>query len=296
MVLSPDRPYTIESAIRVAAEQFEQCGLCFGHGTATAFDEASWLVLHAIGNSPIDAPDYSQVLRTGQISACNELLTRRISERMPAAYLTGRAWFAGHEFVSDQRALVPRSPLAEFIVENFYGLLDGIHQPAVLDLCTGSGCIAIACAHALPDSVVHASDLSPQALALARENICLHDMKQRIGLFEGSLFEPITERYDLIISNPPYVDAKDMDAMPAEFSHEPAMGLAAGDDGLDLVHIMLQQAADHLSENGYLIVEVGNSWQALLDAYPLLDFNWLEFDQGGDGVFMLEREQLKTLQ
>ena len=292
MLLDVNEVHTIESLIRSAASVFEQHKLGFAHGTETAIDEASWLVLHAIGLSPIEAPEYSQQLNASQIEACNALLSRRIETRLPAAYLTGKAWFAGHEFICDSRALVPRSPLAELINDNFFGLLDGIDNPAILDLCTGGGCIAIACAHALPAARVDASDISDDALALARENLALHDMQQRIQLLQGSLFEPVTERYDLIISNPPYVDASDIASMPKEFSHEPMLGLAAGADGLDLVRIMLRDASTYLKPGGVLVVEVGNSWQALEDNYPDVDFHWLEFAQGGHGVFLLTIDQL----
>ena len=288
----PDPVYTIESAIRTAAEHFERNDLYFGHGTDTALDEASWLILHAMQLSPAQAPDYAQRLNDDQIVRCNALLLRRIHERIPAAYITGEAWFAGHRFVCDSRALVPRSPLAEFINHQFFGLLDGIEQPLILDLCTGGGSIAIACAHAAPHATVHASDLSPAALALAAENVALHQLQNKVHLFEGSLFEPLEQRYDLIISNPPYVDARDIAAMPDEFLHEPLMGLAAGTDGLDLVRVMLKDAADYLKPDGSLIVEVGNSWQALETVYPDLDFGWLEFTRGGDGVFMLSCEEL----
>lgn len=292
MLLNVNDMHTIESAIRGAASLFERHRLGFGHGTQTAVDEAAWLVLHAIGRSPVEVPDYSQRLDASQIDACNALLARRIEERLPAAYLTGKAWFAGHELLSDSRALVPRSPLAEFINDNFYGLLDGIDEPAILDLCTGGGCIAIACAHALPIARVHASDISKDALALANENLILHNLQHRIRLHQGSLFEPVSERYDLIISNPPYVDAVDIASMPEEFSHEPMLGLAAGADGLDLVRIMLRDASAHLNPGGVLVVEVGNSWQALANAYPELDFHWLEFAHGGHGVFLLTQDQL----
>lgn len=292
LILPVTTAYTIETAIKTAARQFERHGLCFGHGTDTAIDEASWLILHAMALSPAQAPDYSAVLTRSQVQECNTLLQRRIDERIPAAYLTGQAWFAGHQFVCDHRALVPRSPLAEFITQQFYGVLDGVDEPAILDLCTGGGCIAIAAAHASPTAQVHASDISPEALSLAAENVQLHDMQERVKLFEGSLFEPLSSRYELILSNPPYVDARDIAAMPAEFSHEPMLGLAAGSDGLDLVRVMLRQASDYLKPGGALIVEVGNSWQALQHAYPELVFDWLEFDQGGHGVFIVYREQL----
>ena len=285
-------PCTLDNAIRAAARYFESHKLCFGHGTDNALDEASWLILHAIGLSPAQAPDYSMQLNAVQVSQCNDLLLQRTTSREPAAYLTGKAWFAGHEFICDERALVPRSPLAEFITDEFYGLLDHVESPVILDLCTGGGCIAIACAHAMPEAVVHGSDLSARALSLAAENVSLHEIGSRVSLYEGSLFEPLSMRYDLIVSNPPYVDAGDIASMPEEFSHEPSMGLAAGDDGLDLVRIMLEQAADYLTEEGVLVVEVGNSWQSLEAAFPELPFEWLEFSNGGHGVFMLHRSQL----
>lgn len=288
----PNAVHTIETAIRAAAEQFERHDLYFGHGTDTAIDEASWLVLHAMQLSPVQVPDYTAVLSEEQVACCNTLLSRRIRERIPAAYITGEAWFAGHRFICDTRALVPRSPLAEFINHNFFGLLDGIAQPVILDLCTGGGSIAIASAHAAPRAIVHGSDLSPDALALARDNRDLHQLQDKVRFFEGSLFEPLEQRYDLIISNPPYVDARDVAAMPQEYAHEPMMGLAAGLDGLDLVRVMLNEAADYLTPGGSLVVEVGNSWQALEAAYPDLDFGWLEFANGGDGVFMLRRDEL----
>lgn len=292
MVLLPDNDYTIESAVRLAAEAFEQNDLHYGHGTDSAIHEASWLILHGMGLSPVIEPDYTQTLSKAQLDACNALLSRRVAERVPAAYLTGQAWFAGHPFLSDERALVPRSPLAEFINDEFFGVLDSIESPRILDLCTGGGCIAIACAYARPDAQVDASDLSPDALALAAENVQLHGMQERVSLLEGSLFEPISARYSLIVSNPPYVDAADIAAMPSEFSHEPMMGLAAGDDGLDLVRLMLSEAADYLEPEGVLVVEVGNSGEALEAAYPALDFGWLQFAQGGHGVFLLTRDEL----
>lgn len=272
---------------------FDEHQLHYGHGTDSALDEAAWLILHALGLSPAHAPDYDQRLTPGEVVVCDQLLTRRIKERSPAAYLTGEAWFAGHRFLSDHRALVPRSPLAEFIVNDFFGLLEGHDSPRILDLCTGGGCIAIACAHANVTSLVDASDLSADALALARENVLLHQLQDRVNLLQGSLFEPVSERYSLIVSNPPYVDQADIDAMPAEFDHEPLMGLAAGDDGLDLVRIMLQEAADYLEPGGHLVVEVGNSGAALEEAYPDVPFGWLQFAQGGHGVFVLSREELQ---
>ncbi len=296
MVLQPESAYTIESAIRASAEAFETHGLHYGHGTDTAIDEATWLVLHALGLSPAIAPDYARQLTHKESEKCAELVNLRIEHRRPSAYLTGHAWFAGHQFIADERALVPRSPLAEFITGNFFDLLDGIEAPRMLDLCTGGGCIAIACAHASEMSQVDASDLSTEALALAQQNVELHGLQSRVHLLEGSLFEPIEQRYSLIISNPPYVDAADINAMPTEFSHEPMMGLAAGDDGLELVRLMLRDALNYLEPNGHLIVEVGNSGEALESAFPEVPFGWLQFAQGGHGVFALDYQALAKWQ
>ena len=292
MVLSADIQHTIESAIRLAAKHFDSQGLYFGHGTSTAIDEASWLILHALDLSPVEPPDYARIIDTEHLVLCNTLLQRRVDERIPAAYITGQAWFAGHSFLCDNRALVPRSPLAELINHQFFGLINTDEKPAILDLCTGGACIAIACAYACPAATVHASDISGDALSLAEQNLALHDMQDRITLFQGSLFEPIQHRYNLIISNPPYVDAHDVDTMPDEFKHEPLLGLVAGDDGLDLVHQMLREASQYLTEEGVLVVEVGNSWQALEAAYPKLEFGWIEFANGGDGVFVLTYDEL----
>jgi len=283
----------IEFAIRAAASAFEQNSLYYGHGTDTAIDEASWLISHGLGISPLVAPDYDRTLSSAECDNCHRLIMRRIQERIPVAYITGETWFADHRFLVDERALIPRSPLAEFINGGFFGLLESFPAPRILDMCTGGGCIAIATALALPDSQVDASDLSSDALSLAQDNVRLHQLEDRIQLLEGSLFEPITQTYSLIISNPPYVDARDIRDMPDEFGHEPMMGLEAGDDGLELVGIMLKEAAEYLVPGGYLVVEVGNSGAALEDAYPHLPFGWLQFSQGGHGVFVLSREELQ---
>ena len=292
MLILSDNNASLEEVIRTAANALSVEEVFFGHGAATAIDEASWLILSAIGLSPALAPDYSRRLSADEIKACNVILSKRIEQRIPTAYLTGSAWFAGHRFKSDHRALVPRSPLAEFIVSDFYGVLENNATPRILDLCTGGACIAIACAYELSGALVVGSDLSTDALALAKENVAMHGMESQITLTEGNLFESVTGKYDLIISNPPYVDASDLASMPAEFHHEPALGLASGEDGLDLVRQMLAQAHDYLTDNGVLVVEVGNSAPALEAAFPQLPFHWLEFERGGDGVFLLYRAEL----
>lgn len=292
-VLRSGMQIDVEQAIRGAAAAFEEHHLVFGHGTDDAISEASWLVLHAMSLSPLQAPDYKQQLTEAQIQQCNSLIARRINERIPAAYITGSTWFAGLSFKADSRALVPRSPLAEFIVNDFFELINPHDVNAVLDLCTGGGCIGIACAVYLAHAQVDASDLSAEALSLAAENVALHEMQDRMNLIKSDLFDNVQKRYDLIISNPPYVDANDIDAMSKEFEHEPLMGLAAGKDGLDLVRHMLHEAADYLTENGLLVVEVGNSAQALEDTYPEVPFLWLEFESGGSGIFAISAKELR---
>lgn len=295
LVLSLTGPLTLEAAIRRTAAAFDAAALSYGHGTDNAIDEASWLLLHALGLSVAAAPDYSTRLSLAERRSCNILINRRIEKRLPVAYLTGTAWFAGHEFYSDTRALVPRSPLAEFINQHFYGRVSG-RSMRILDLCTGGGCIAIACAHAVPGASVVASDISTDALSLAAENVALHTLEGRVELLHGSLFEPVTGRFNLIISNPPYVDASDIASMPEEFRHEPLLGLAAGADGLDLVRTMLLEAADYLTEQGVLVVEVGNSAAALVASFPAVPFDWLEFTNGGAGVFLLDHATLVRCQ
>ncbi len=285
---------TVEEAIRYAANQFELHQLTFGHGTYTAIDEAAWLTLFALGISPIEAPDYSQCLDAGQIVRYNAVMQQRISERKPAAYITGRSWFAGHEILCDERALVPRSPLAEFINNDCFNLIDTQAATRVLDLCTGGACIAIACAYAMPQAQVDASDISTDALSLAEENVALHQLGARLDLINSALFDKIDASYDLIISNPPYVDAGDIASMGDEFRHEPMLGLASGHDGLDLTRRMLAQAGNYLNDSGLLVVEVGNSAEALENAYPNVPFLWLEFEGGGSGVFALTKDELIT--
>ncbi len=286
-------PNTLEFAIRQGALQLSEASVYFGHGTDNAIDEAAWLVLHALGLSPVDPVDYAQILTDEQREAASQLIAMRIKTRKPAAYLTGTMWFAGLEFHCDERALVPRSPIAEYIMEGFASLLDPSAVSHVLDLCTGGGCIAIACAYAFPEATVDGADLSCDALALASENCEMHDLEDRLTLFQGDLFEPLEgRRYDLIVSNPPYVDAKDMEDAADEFFTEPKMGLVAGADGLDIVRRILNQAPDFLTDEGWLVVEVGNSANAVVQTWPNLPLLWLDFEQGGIGVFAIQRDML----
>lgn len=284
---------TIRDYIRWGLSEFSRAGLFFGHGTDNALDEARLLVLHALG-MPFDSAEafLDAQLLPGEREQIVQLLTRRVEERLPAAYLTREAWFAGLSFYVDERVLVPRSPIAELIENGFSPWLPA--EPSrVLDLCTGSGCIGIACAYAFEEALVDVADISTDALAVANINIARHELGERVRPVESNVFSGLSgQRYDLIVSNPPYVDARDLAEMPAEYHREPALGLASGVDGLDITRQILREAADHLEEDGVLVVEVGNSWVALDEAFPQIAFTWLEFERGGHGVFCIHREAL----
>ena len=288
---------TVGDFVQWGASRFDDAGLFFGHGSDNSWDESLVLVFYAL-SLPWDSDSdvLKKILSEEEKDSISELFDRRINEKIPAAYLTGEAWFAGFKFVVDSRVLIPRSPIAELVEAEFSPWL--VKTPAtILDLCAGSGCIGIACAHYFPGSRVTLSDISTDALTVAEKNIEIHQLSQRVVALESDLFDGLgKERDDLIVSIPPYVDAEDLASMPKEYHHEPAIGLASGFDGLDFTRRLLREAVDHLSEEGVLVVEVGNSWEALDDAFPEIPFMWLEFERGGHGVFLLTAEQLKTYQ
>ncbi|MEM7610530.1 MAG: 50S ribosomal protein L3 N(5)-glutamine methyltransferase [Pseudomonadota bacterium] len=292
------------AAIEVLAGEFDAAGLFFGHGTDRAEDEAAWLVAAQLGIDYADQDwprDFEQALASPVSRSVAENLSRiareRIRTRRPLAYLLGEAWFAGLRFYVDDNVLVPRSPVAELIAQSYQPWVDPARVTRVLDLCTGSGCIAIASAVALPNATVDASDVSALALDVAARNVALHEMASRVRLIESDLFaDPAVGEYDLIVSNPPYVDAAQMRARAPEFQREPELGLAAGDDGLDLVRIILAQAAGHLRDEGVLIVEVGVSDEALQSLYAEVPFTWLEFAGDAGGVFVMSKTELLAYQ
>ena len=291
-----DELFTIRDFIRWGVTEFNAAKLYFGHGTDNAWDEAEQLVLHAINLTPPLADEWlGSRLTSSERDRVVANLQRRIEERIPAAYITGQAWFAGLPFIVDERVLVPRSPIAELIQKRFQPWL--AQEPArILDLCTGSGCIGIACAYAFPDAEVQLSDISFDALEVAEENIQQHNLEDRVFAIQSDLFANIVgQQFDLIVSNPPYVDANDLASMPAEYHAEPEIGLGSGEDGLEFTLRLLREASDYLTDDGVLIVEVGNSWVALEEAYPDLPFTWIEFERGGHGVFMLRKTDLLML-
>ena len=291
-----DELVTIQDVVRWAVTEFNRAGLFFGHGTDNAWDEAVQLILPSLNlelQSNIMILQSRLTKRERQMLV--ELVVIRIEQRIPVPYLTNSAWFAGLEFYVDERTLVPRSPIAELIEAKFEPWVS-TPPKRILDLCTGSGCIAIACAYAFPDAEVDAVDLSEEALEVADINIQNHGVSQQVFPIQSDLFSGIeNEKYDLIVSNPPYVDAEDMANLPDEYKHEPELGLACGHDGLDLVRDMLRQAGSMLNEEGVLFVEVGNSQVHLQAAYPDIPFQWIEFSIGGHGVFVLTKAQLDTI-
>ena len=284
---------TIQDMMRWAYSYFNASDLYYGHGYDNAWDEAQQLVLVAL-YLPADVPEamYQSRLTLVEKERVIHLIETRLGTRQPVAYLTNSAWFCGSEFYVDERTIVPRSPIGELIMQKFVGLID--HEPKrILDMCTGSGCIAIACAQQFLEAEVDAVDLSLDALDVAQINIERHGLAERVFPISSDLFNDIPkDKYDLIVTNPPYVDEEDLDDMPQEFHFEPEMSLGSGADGLDITKRILAQAADYLTDNGVLVCEVGNSMVHLIEQFPTVPFNWIEFKNGGLGVFSLTRVQL----
>ena len=284
---------TVQDFIRWTSSQLSLSDVFLGHGTDNPIDEAKQLILATLGLSLfIPTEFYSANLTNDEKQALFDIIQKRISDRVPTPYLTNQAWFCGHSFYIDERVLIPRSPIGELIDNHFQSLLSQSPQQ-ILDLCTGSGCIGIACAYAFPDAQVDITDISLEALDVAQQNIDLHEMNFRVTPMLSDLFNDIpAKKYDLIVTNPPYVDNEDMDDLPDEFSYEPKLALEAGFDGLDIVKRILSDAINYLSPQGILVCEVGNSWVSLQEQYPQVPFNWLEFERGGLGVFSITREEL----
>ena len=285
---------TVADHLRWIATRFAAEDLYYGHGTDNAWDESLALVCGYLG-LPWDKLEYvlgSRLLEAERVTLCR-LSEQRIAQRMPVPYLVGEAWFAGYRFSIAPGVLIPRSPIAELIRDEFLPWLT-LPPERILDLCSGNGCIGIACAHQFGDALVTLAELEPAALALARENVRLHGLADRVRVVESDLFAALDEsRFDLIVANPPYVDAEDLASMPPEYHHEPEAALSGGPDGLDLVRRILAEAAARLTPDGVLVVEVGNSSAALLRSFPNLPFAWPDFEHGGHGVFVVDRQGLR---
>ncbi len=289
---------TIRDFIRWGSSEFLRNRLGFGHGFVNALDEARYLSLHALA-LPYDWPDdyLDTVLTPDEREQVIDILQLRVTSRQPAAYITGESWFCGLKFYIDQRALVPRSPISELIADGFEPWIDSSRVKRVLDLCCGSGCIAIATRYHLPGAEVYAADVSRDALEVAAINLARHDLSDALKLYESDLFDNIpVQAFDVIVSNPPYVDAADMSNLDDEFRAEPEIGLRAGDDGLILVDRILAGAGEYLNDQGVLIVEVGNSQAAMEIKYDFLPITWVEFDSGGCGVCCIQARDLKQQQ
>jgi ribosomal protein L3 glutamine methyltransferase len=286
---------TLRDWLRWAVSRFNEAHLTFGHGTTNAYDEAAYLLLHAL-HLPLERlePFLDARLAQGERAKLAQLFAQRIDERVPAAYLTREAWLGEFRFYVDERVLIPRSFIAELLPDGLAPFVGDVANVAsALDLCTGSGCLAILLAHAYPQADIDASDLSSEALAVAQRNVSDYGLADRINLVRSDLFENLTGKsYDLIISNPPYVTARSMDALPAEYRHEPALALAGGDDGMDAVRVIVREAPRFLSTHGVLVVEVGNNRDAAEAAFPRLPFTWLATPGAEDAVFLLRRDDL----
>ena len=283
---------TIEDYMEEVALKLDAAGLCYGHGTDNPSDEAFYLIYGFLGIDFTDVGAGQRVLDAQQLESLEALLKSRIDERVPTAYLLGRAWFAGYEFFCDDRALVPRSPIAELIVGEFQPLLQD-RPSRVLDLCTGGGSIGIAMALQWPDCQIDLVDISADALELAKKNIALHGLEARVNCIESDLFVNVSGRYDLIVANPPYVPLQEFEDLPDEFGHEPTLGLLSADEGLQIPLQILRDSVDHLGAGGLLVMEVGYSHFQLAERLRQVPLLWLDFEHGGEGVLALTSGQLQ---
>jgi ribosomal protein L3 glutamine methyltransferase len=286
---------TVRDLLRFAVSRFNQAELSFGHGSANAYDEAAYLVLHTL-HLPLDLlePFLDARLTAAEIDAVLNVIERRAAERVPAAYITQEAWMHGFRFHVDERVIVPRSFIGELLQDGLQPYVEDPEQvSAVLELCTGSGCLAILAAHAFPNADIDAVDLSAPALEVATRNVMDYKLDDRIALFEGDLYAPLAERrYNVIISNPPYVNTASMQELPAEYKHEPNMALAGGADGMDIVRRIIADARNWLTDEGVLVVEIGNERQHVEAAFGGLDLVWLSTSAGDDNVFLIQAADL----
>lgn len=286
---------TLRDLLRFAVSRFNEAGLFFGHGLTSAYDEAVYLILHIL-HLPLDQlePFLDARLTAAELGQVLHIIERRALERIPAAYLTKEAWLGDFNFYVDERVIVPRSFIAELLRERLAPWVeepDDIHS--ALDLCTGSACLAVLLAYAFGNAMIDATDISQEAMEVARKNVSSYNLEHRINLVQSDLFAELPgRRYDLIISNPPYVSAASMAALPEEYHHEPRNALASGADGLEATRTILRGAASHLTDQGLLIVEIGHNRETLERAFPQTPFTWLETSAGDEFVFLLKREQL----
>lgn len=293
-----NRLTTVRDLLRFAVSRFSEANLFFGHGTTNAYDEAAYLILRTL-HLPHDQlePFLGATLMQYEIDCVLKALARRVKERIPSAYLTHEAWLGDYKFYVDERVIVPRSFIAELLDEQLSPWIEAPEAvESALDLCTGSGCLAILMAISFPNAAIDAVDISADALAVAQRNVGDYGMEEQIRLIRSDMFAELgNQRYDLIVSNPPYVNAPSMQSLPEEYRHEPLQALASGDDGLDHIRIILRDAAKHLSEKGILVVEAGHNLETIGQTFPKLDFTWLETQAGNEHVFLLTREQLLRL-
>ena len=295
----PQELETLRDWLRFAVTRFGEAKLAFGHGTTNAYDEAAYLLLHAL-SLPLDRlePFLDARLTLAEQADIAALLSRRIDERIPAAYLTSEAWLGDFRFHVDKRVVIPRSYIAELLPDGLAPYVESADTVRkALDLCTGSGCLAILIAHAYPNADIDAVDISPEALAVAQHNVSDYDLAGRINLIRSNLFDNLRDKtYDLIITNPPYVTTMAMEELPAEFRHEPELALAGGDDGLDIVRTVIERASRHLNARGVLVVEVGSGRAAVEAVFPQMPFVWLTTRSSTDAVFLLTRDDLAAHQ